>query len=1031
MKLDRVFITHCDENYVPIVEKMIESVRTFSSVPIIVYVVNSSVKVKGADETIRLDFDVRDGNQFLNIDGSNYVDRKSYKIYDIITKKVDALEHALENKAKHVVYLDGDSVATNNIDKLFEYININHPMFTQGIDEVMILDGKGNPFVADVPDLSKTLEHNLCELLGVKQEQHHRFPMGYVQTGYISVIESNLPFIKEWRSLCELPEIKSNPNKYAPFHEETIVNVLLWKYNYNSRMPLVYVNAQNAERVKETYTSQFNPNQRITRKGPWFAIPPRKEDIATFHGAKDPQEIDKMIETIKQQGKKRILFVAPHLSTGGMPQFLLKRVEALINEEDLDIHVFEFSNYSDQFVVQKNQLKELLGDNLHLNTQGNTPEKKEELLLEAIETIRPDIIHIEETPESFDVGNKISNRTLSKIYRSDRPYQIVETCHNIWMGHDRKTWHPNSYMYCTPYHPLNNFKGTPSAGSTVEYPIENLAVSEDQKDSVKLELGFPDKINVVNVGLWTSGKNQGEGVEIARIAEERYPGKFQFHFVGNQAGNFQDYWEPIMKNLPSNVTVWGERHDTHLFYQAADAFMFNSTWECAPLSLRESIAHRLPTFTRNLPQYLDMFTSYIIPFSDDLEENATILLRELIESGKNLGDFMPPTNDVERFKQQMLAHYSETHTAPEVTIDIKASVTYDRYVKLHVDQLPPSPHTVRFIDTTEDRVVYETPIQEGFWYSPSQHWFTPWRVEILSGGSVVWSETITTHGGEVAVHFDSSSLGDSLAWMGQILRFKEYWGFEKVWVKTFKNWLWDTEYYASRGVQIVSQLPAEVPKIYLGVFYSMEDPWKRDEHRNDWRKIHLAQIASDRLGIAPEGFKIEKPQLAPQFQKAPTVERPKPIVTFATQSTAGAKYWNREMGWQELCATMPEYYWIHTSKEGGFRGDEQAPEALEEVAGMMLSSKFFVGISSGLSWFAWALGVKTFVISGFTPEVCESGDGIVTIQNPTSCNSCWAWGVFDKGDWNWCPAHKDTPRQFECSKAITPAMVIEKIEQYG
>ena len=115
MKLDRVFITHCDENYIPIVEKMIESVRAFSSVPIIVYVVNSSVQVKGALETIRLDFEVRDGNQFINVNGNNYVDRKSFKIYDIITKKVDALHHALENKAEHVVYLDGDSVATANI----------------------------------------------------------------------------------------------------------------------------------------------------------------------------------------------------------------------------------------------------------------------------------------------------------------------------------------------------------------------------------------------------------------------------------------------------------------------------------------------------------------------------------------------------------------------------------------------------------------------------------------------------------------------------------------------------------------------------------------------------------------------------------------------------------------------------------------------------------------------------------------------------------------------------------------------------
>ena len=34
--------------------------------------------------------------------------------------------------------------------------------------------------------------------------------------------------------------------------------------------------------------------------------------------------------------KKKLLYVAPHLSTGGMPQFLLKRVETLIDEEDCE-----------------------------------------------------------------------------------------------------------------------------------------------------------------------------------------------------------------------------------------------------------------------------------------------------------------------------------------------------------------------------------------------------------------------------------------------------------------------------------------------------------------------------------------------------------------------------------------------------------------------------------------------------------------------------------------------------------------------
>jgi hypothetical protein len=31
----------------------------------------------------------------------------------------------------------------------------------------------------------------------------------------------------------------------------------------------------------------------------------------------------------------------------------------------------------------------------------------------------------------------------------------------------------------------------------------------------------------------------------------------EFHFVGNQAGNFESYWKPLMETLP-NVTVWEE-----------------------------------------------------------------------------------------------------------------------------------------------------------------------------------------------------------------------------------------------------------------------------------------------------------------------------------------------------------------------------------------------------------------------------------------------------------------------------------------
>jgi len=727
---------------------------------------------------------------------------------------------------------------------------------------------------------------------------------------------------------------------------------------------------------------------------------------------------------------KRLMYIAPHLSTGGMPQFLLKRVETLIDCSDLEVYVVEFNNYSDHFVVQKDKLEELLGDRLISLNTGISIEQRESRILDLIDSIKPDIIHIEECPESFDGGNKMSTNTLNKIYRKDRSYQIIETCHNIWMNNDKKVWHPNSYMYCTPYHPINNFKDTTSNGEVVEYPIEDLQQEAMVRAKIKLELGIPaDKINILNVGLWTPGKNQGEGVEIARIAEELYPNTFQFHFVGNQAGNFGSYWRPLMENLPSNVTVWGERKDVELFYQTSDAFMFNSTLECNPLSLREAIAHRLPTFTRNLPQYLDMFTPYITPFTNDLKENAAILFRELIEQGENLGDFILPSNDIERFRKEMLQLYSETHKVPEVnnSINARISISLKRYFKLHAGELPPGNFRARFIDTTTDRIVYETSIESDRWYQPSQHWFTPWRVEILQDDKLVWEWQLETMDNTIGVQFDSSSLGDTLAWMGQLEDFKTHWGWKNVFVKTHKSWLFDTEYYASRGIQIVNEFPNEIYTINLGVFYSPEEPWRRAEHRVDWRKIHLAQIASDRLGIP---FKEVRPKLAPQFQKWDQLpSRRDPIITFATKSTAGAKYWNHPTGWRELVEGMDEYHWIHCSMEGTDLKVEQAESELENVAQLIHASTAFVGVSSGLSWFAWALGAKVFLISGFTPEVCEFTDNCIRIINKTSCNSCWSWDVFNKGDWNWCPAHKGTERQFECTKEIEPEFVIDIIKK--
>ena len=61
----------------------------------------------------------------------------------------------------------------------------------------------------------------------------------------------------------------------------------------------------------------------------------------------------------------KVLFIAPHLSTGGMPAFLLKRIQALQQYSNFEIYVIEWKFYSPDYVVQRKQIQELVGENFY------------------------------------------------------------------------------------------------------------------------------------------------------------------------------------------------------------------------------------------------------------------------------------------------------------------------------------------------------------------------------------------------------------------------------------------------------------------------------------------------------------------------------------------------------------------------------------------------------------------------------------------------------------------------------------------
>ena len=102
----------------------------------------------------------------------------------------------------------------------------------------------------------------------------------------------------------------------------------------------------------------------------------------------------------------RILYITPHLSTGGAPQYLLKKIELLHN--DNDIYVIEYNDYG-IYRVQKDKILHILNDRLITLTDNKID------ILKYLDEIKPHIIHFEEMPEFF-----MDEQIAEKIYKKDK-----------------------------------------------------------------------------------------------------------------------------------------------------------------------------------------------------------------------------------------------------------------------------------------------------------------------------------------------------------------------------------------------------------------------------------------------------------------------------------------------------------------------------------------------------------------------------------------------------------------------------------
>jgi glycosyltransferase involved in cell wall biosynthesis len=312
--------------------------------------------------------------------------------------------------------------------------------------------------------------------------------------------------------------------------------------------------------------------------------------------------------------KKTLVYIVPHLSTGGMPQYLVKQIETI--KKDFEVYCIEWDNITGGvLVVQRNRIQRMLGEKFI------TMEHRKEKLLSILDEIQPDIIHFTEIPEHY-----IEPKYLERIFtNSTRNYFLVVSTHGSQTNPDEIQYHPDRYVLVSEWS-RQKFEHLGIDTRVWEYPVEDITYDPTE---YKKKLGFENEWkHILMVGLFTPGKNQGELFAIARRLEKY---KIKFHFVGNQAENFREYWEPLMKIKPPNCVVWGERDDVSDFYKAADLFYFSSVLELNPLSIKEALSHKLPCFFRRLDTYLDTYdnNSLVTYITDDLNNTKQLLLDKL------------------------------------------------------------------------------------------------------------------------------------------------------------------------------------------------------------------------------------------------------------------------------------------------------------------------------------------------------------------------------------------------------------------
>lgn len=354
--------------------------------------------------------------------------------------------------------------------------------------------------------------------------------------------------------------------------------------------------------------------------------------------------------------------------------------------------------------------------------------------------------------------------------------------------------------------------------------------------------------------------------------------------------------------------------------------------------------------------------------------------------------------------------------------------------------LAPRRFRVILFDMTNHLKVCDNILNAGDYFVSRRRYFIPYGIQITDAdsGEKICQHTYCAKGRTVVIDMPVPTMGDSIAWFSYCEAFRKKHECDLfVCMPDHVRGLFEAEY---PDIHFISRQEKDSLYPYahytIGVFTEGRDD---ADCPVDYRLCALHHYAAYMLGMSPE-----EGGNPPRVTIPETRTIPEPYVCISTLASGMCKEWIHPSGWPAVVNFLKKagyrvididksvtqgdgIHWMNIPRDAeDFTGNHPLTQRAELIA----HADFFVGLGSGLSWLAWCCKVPVVLISGFSLPDSEFYTPYRVI-NMNVCHGCYSDTryKFENHEHDWCPKHKGTARHFECTRGITPELVIDTIKR--